>query len=113
MLVDECVPIMSSVPHEERVMAHGILDLLLHVVATPQSPVTHLRALGGASQALDKFGVALFLEAVDESLEHWARMVLTLMNSTSLSVRSMSVDFIVSLLGGAFEEGGNMDEIAL
>jgi hypothetical protein len=35
------------------------------------------------------------------------------MNSTSLSVRSIAVDFMVSLLGSTFEENGTIDEILL
>ena len=55
-------------PPERRKVAHGIADLLLHVVTTPQSSVTLLRALGGASQALDKFGAGLFLEVLGDSM---------------------------------------------
>eukprot|EP00978_Attheya_sp_CCMP212_P025575 scaffold82474_cov53-Attheya_sp.AAC.2 len=112
-LVDECAGLLSSHPHEQKRLAQGVLDLLLHIIATPQSSVTHLRALGGASQAFDKFGACMFLEVAGDSLQHWARMILTLMNSTSLSVRSISVDFFVSLLGGCFDERGDVDEIAL
>ena len=36
-----------------------------------------------------------------------------LMNSISLSVRSIAVDFMVSLLGSTFEENGTIDEITL
>lgn len=36
-----------------------------------------------------------------------------MMNSTELSVRSMAVDFFVSLLAGAFQEFGNIDQISL
>jgi hypothetical protein len=35
------------------------------------------------------------------------------MNSTSLSVRSIAVDFMISLLGSTFEENGTIDEILL
>ena len=99
ILVDEiCVETIMHSPPERRKVAHGIADLLLHVVTTPQSSVTLLRALGGASQALDKFGAGLFLEVLGDSMQHWARVVLTLMKSTSLSVRSIAVDLIVSLL---------------
>lgn len=113
MLVDECVDLISAYPYEQKKMVTEVLDLLLRTIAIPQSSVTHLRALGGVLQALDKFGVALFLEVTGDSVEHWVRVVLTLMNSMSLSVRSIATDFVVSLLGAVFTLHGNIDDIAL
>jgi hypothetical protein len=104
---------VSLSPREQKKMIQGILDLLLHVLTTPQSCVTHLRAVGGAIQALEKFGTAMFLEIAGGSLQHWIRVILSLMNSVALSVRSISVDFVVSLLGSAFDLLGNIDELAL
>jgi hypothetical protein len=75
--------------------------------------VTHLRAVGGAIQAFEKFGTEMFLEIVGGSLQHWIRVVLSLMNSVALSVRSISVDFVVSLLGSVFNLFGNIDEVSL
>ena len=113
LLVDECADIISSSQVELRKMAYSVFDLLLHILAIPHSSVTHLRALGAASHALSKFSISVFLKSASDNLQHWARVVLTLMNSTSLSVRSMAVDFLVSLLGGVFEMHGNIDEISL
>jgi len=104
---------MTHIPVERKKMVRGILDLLLHIISTPQSSVTLLRALGAASHALEKVGATFFLEVVDKSAQDWGRMIFTLMNSTSLSVRTMAVDLTVSLFGGTFKEGGNMDEVAL
>lgn len=75
--------------------------------------VTLLRTLGSSAHALDKFGVHIFLKMVGEDLQHWSRIVLTLCNSTELSVRSMAVDFLVSLLGDAYQELGNIESIGL
>jgi hypothetical protein len=111
--VEESVNSISLSPREQKKMIQGILDLLLHVLTTPQSCVTHLRAVGGAIQALEKFGTAMFLEIAGGSLQHWIRVILSLMNSVALSVRSISVDFVVSLLGSAFDLLGNIDELAL
>lgn len=83
------------------------------MLTTPQSAVTHLRAVGGAIQALESFGIEIFLEITGGSLQHWLRVILGLLNSISLSVRSIAVDFVVSLLGSAFDLYGNIDEIAL
>lgn len=94
-------------------MMTGILDLLLHLLTTPQSAVTHLRAVGGALQALEEFGVDLFLEVAGANLQHWIRVILSLMNSTSLSVRSISVDFVVSLLGNTYELHGDIDFVSI
>jgi hypothetical protein len=94
-------------------MIHAILDLFLHILTTPQSAVTHLRALGGALQALDQFGASIFLEVASDNLQHWIRVTLGLMNSTSLSVRSIAVDFVLSLLGSAFDLLANIDGILL
>jgi hypothetical protein len=112
-VVEECVKLTSSYPHEQRKIMQGILDLLLHVLTTPQSPVTHLRAVGGALQALEQFGAEAFLEITGSALQHWIRVILGLMNSISLSVRSIAVDFVVSLLGSTFDLLGSIDEISI
>lgn len=91
----------------------GILDLLLHLLTTPQSSVTHLRAVGGALQALEEFGVDLFLEISGTNLQHWIRVILSLMNSTYLSVRSIAVDFVISLLGYTYEKHGDIDFVSI
>lgn len=113
MLVDvSCGPI-SSFPKEEKKMTEGILDLLLHVLTAPQSAVTYLRTIGGALHTLNKLGADNFIEAGGASMQHWLRIMLTLMNSTSLSVRSVAVDFMVSLLGATYNAKGNIDEIGI
>jgi hypothetical protein len=112
LVVEESVN-TSVDPNEQKKMIQGILDLLLHVLTTPQSSVTHLRAVGGAIQALEKFGAQMFLEITGPHLQHWIRIILGLMNSTALSVRSIAVDFVVSLLGGIFELAGNIDDVTL
>lgn len=91
----------------------GILDLLLSVLTTPQSSVTHLRAVGGALHLLETIGAGLFLEFVGQNLQHWIRIILSLMNSLSLSVRSIAVDFVVSLIGNVFDVEGSVDSISL
>jgi hypothetical protein len=113
IVVEECASPNSTSPKEQKKMIQGVLDLLLHVLTTPQSCVTHLRAVGGAIQAFEKFGIEMFLEVAGGSLQHWIRIILSLMNSISLSVRSIAVDFVVSLLGSAFDSLGNIDELAL
>jgi hypothetical protein len=113
VVVEECASPLSTFPHEQKAIVQGILDLLLHVLTTPQSSVTHLRAVGGAIQALEGFGIEMFLEITGGNLQHWLRVVLGLMNSISLSVRSIAVDFVVSLLGSTFDLLGNIDEVAL
>lgn len=111
LLVDECYDHLSHSPYERTKLVEGILDLLLRIISAPLSSVTLLRALGAASQVLDKVGTSFFLSAVEDDLQHWGRMLLSSMNSTSLSVRSMSVDLIVSLFGSLFKEDGNIDEV--
>jgi len=112
LLVDECYEVMSQSPYEQRKMIEKTLDLLLHIISAPLSSVTLLRALGAASHVLEKVGAVVFFEAVDDNLQHWGRMIFSLMNNTSLSVRSMAVDMTVSLFGIAFNEGGNIDDVA-
>eukprot|EP00977_Amphora_coffeiformis_P029636 scaffold42062_cov176-Amphora_coffeaeformis.AAC.2 len=112
-VVEACVDFTSNYPQEKRKVMQGLVDLLLHILTTPQSSVTHLRALGGALQAMEQFGVNLFLEVTADNFQHWARVLLSLMNSPSLSVRSISVDFSVSLLGGAFGYSGTLDDVTL
>ena len=55
----------------------------------------------------------MFLEITGGNLQHWLRIILSLMNSTALSVRSIAVDFVISLLGSAYSFFGNIDEISL
>lgn len=112
LLVDECTIPICSYPREQKKMAQGILDLLLHILTIPQSAVTHLRSVGAALHSLSKFGAAVFFDVVGDSLQHWIRIILTLMNSVSLSVRSISVDFVISLLGETFKDNGNIDDIS-
>ena len=112
LLIDECYEMLSHNPYEQSKMVEGTLELLLQIISAPLSSVTLLRALGAASQVLDKIGTSLFLTAVEDDLQHWGRMIFSLMNSTSLSVRSMAVDLTVSLFGSLFKEDGNIDEVA-
>ena len=113
LVVDESVIPTSSIPNEQRKMIRGILDLLLHVLTTPQSTVTHLRAVGGAIQAFEKFGTQMFLDTTGVHLQHWVRVIIGLMNSTALSVRSIAVDFVVSIFCGVFDLHGNIEDVAL
>ena len=113
LLVDECTISISSYPREQKKMAQGVLDLLLHILTIPQSAVTHLRSVGAALHSLTKFGISVFLDVVGDSLQHWIRVILTLMNSISLSVRSISVDFVISLLGETYKGKGNIDEVSI
>ena len=113
LLIEECFDTVASNEYELEKLAKSVFDLLLHVLATPQSSVTLLRTLGGSAHAFDKFGASIFLRAVGNSLQHWGRIIVKLMNSTELSVRSMSVDFFVSLLGGVFNVCGNVDIVNL
>ena len=62
---------------------------------------------------MEHFGVSLFLEITGANFQHWIRVILSLMNSISLSVRSIAVDFVVSLFGSVFDLYGNIDEVAL
>ena len=113
LVVEECASPTSESPTHQKKMVQGILDLLLHILTTPQSSVTHLRAVGGAIQALERFGVAMFLEITGGSLQHWIRVVSGLMNNIALSVRSIAVDFVVSLLGSSYDLYGSIDELAI
>ncbi|GKY93334.1 hypothetical protein MPSEU_000301000 [Mayamaea pseudoterrestris] len=113
VVVDECANRLAAFPKEQERVAAGILDLLLHILTMPQSPVTHLRAVGGALQVLELFGVEVFLEVTGQELQHWLRVILSLMNSTSLSVRSIAVDFFVSLLGSTYDFLGCTDELTI
>lgn len=112
-VVEECAAVTSSYPQDQEKMTSGLLDLLLHMLTTPQSSVTHLRAVGGAIHALEKFGVAFFVQVIGDNLQNWIRVMLSLMNSTSLSVRSIAVDFVISLLGALFDEEGSIHDLTL
>jgi len=55
----------------------------------------------------------MFLETTGGHFQHWIRVIIGLMNSVALSVRSIAVDFVVSLLCGVFDLHGNIDDVAL
>jgi len=113
LLIDECFDVVSEDEDELEKLGGSLFDVLLHLLTTPQSSVTLLRTLGGSAHALDKFGVLIFLKSAGNQLQHWGRIVLTMMNSTELSVRSMAVDFLVSLLCGIYQESGSIETISL
>jgi hypothetical protein len=113
VIIDECTFTITKHPRELKKMAQGTVDLLLQILTVPQSAVTHLRTVGGALQALEKFGIKIFLEVAGDNLQHWIRVILTLMNSISLSVRSIAVDFAIALLGESFARRGTIDDIAI
>ncbi len=77
VIVDECADIIRSIPLEKKKLVSGLANLLLSIMSSPQSSVTQLRALGGASQTIDKFGSSLFVECVGDHLQHWMRVVLS------------------------------------
>lgn len=113
VLVDECCDVLvSRSAFHAKSLTQGVLELLLQIISSPLSSVTLLRGLGAVSHVLDKVGAGLFLSAVGDRLQNVARMLLTLMNSTSLSVRSMSVDLAVSLFGAIYREVGSIDEVS-
>jgi hypothetical protein len=112
VVVDVCVETMSNFPHDLKKVIQTITELLLQVLTTPQSAVTHLRAVGAALQVLE-VDVDMFMDVVDADLQHWFRIMQSLMNSHSLSVRSIAVDFVVSLLGGTYDLHGNIDALTL
>lgn len=113
LLIDECFDVVAQDKYHLERLGISVFDLLLHLLSTPQSSVTLLRTLGGSAHALDKFGVPIFLKAVGNQLQHWARIVLTMMNSMELSVRSIAVDFLVSLLCDIYQELGTIDSVSL
>ena len=113
LLVDECADILLSDPDERKNMSRSVFDLLLFILTTPQSSITQTRALGGACLCIDRFGVSLFIEVVADNMQHWARVLFTLLNSVELSVRSVTIDFIISILSDVYDENGSIDEISV
>jgi len=55
----------------------------------------------------------VFIKGIGDQLQHWGRIILTMMNSTELSVRSMAVDFVVSLLCDIYREYGSIESTSL
>lgn len=84
----------------------------LFILSIDQSPVTFLRALGGA-MAIVESNVDFFVQSNHTNLERWVRSLLIAMNCTSLSVRSVAIDFTLSLLSGLFQNTGSVDSLLL
>jgi hypothetical protein len=97
---------------EKSSAIRAVIELLLLTLSLPQSPVTQLRAVGALLLILEK-DVKMFLDNVDSNIEHWIRVMLSLMNCQTLCVRSIAVDFVVSLLSGIFKCQGNVDSTTL
>ena len=108
VVVDVSVESLGNLSLYNLDAIRGIIELLLGTVTLPQSPVTQLRAVGALLLVLEK-NVKIFLDIVDTNIEHWIRIMLSLMNCQALSVRSIAVDFVVSLLSGIFALQGNID----
>jgi hypothetical protein len=100
-------------PDEMTKNSKVIMDLLIYLLCIPQSPVTLLRILGAVSHMIDKLGCPTVIAAMDDSSQNWARVIFTLMNNTSLSVRSMAVDVIVSLFCSSFKKGCDFHQLML
>lgn len=111
LIVDECILRLSNFSSEFQRASESLISLLLRIICAPLPSVTLLRALGAASHVLESIGSACFMAAVGSDIQHWGRMIFSHMNSTSLSVRSMAVDLIVSLFGSIYKDGGYLDEI--
>ena len=47
LLIDECFDVVSTDEYELEKFGASLFDVLLHLLATPQSSVTLLRTLGG------------------------------------------------------------------
>lgn len=107
-VIDVCSPLLSSRPDEYKGMMKSVVALLLRILSMPHSAVTCSRVVGGSLQTLES-NIGLFIDSVGPDLQHWARVLYGTMNSTSLSVRSIAVDFMVSLFGGLFSQYGNID----
>jgi len=112
LLINESCRIVTK-PMERTSIVKLILDLLIYLLCIPHSPVTLLRILGAVSHILDKFGGSTVIGAMGDSLQNWGRVIYTLMNNTSLSVRSMGVDLIISLLCSAHKKGCDFHQIIL
>jgi hypothetical protein len=112
VVVDLCLEVHSLSPYDVAKALQGIAELLLEILTVPQSPVTHLRAMGAALQIVES-DIDVFMNAVGDTLQHWLRVIQTLMNSQSLSVRSISVDFMISLLCAFYDKHGAIDVLTL
>jgi Dock homology region 2 len=113
VIVDFCLDVQSLFsPYDVNLAMQGITDLLLEILTMPQSPVTHLRAMGAALHIVES-DIDVFLNAVGDNLQHWFRVLQTLMNSQSLSVRSIAVDYMISLLCSFYDEHGTIDALTL
>ena len=112
VVVDVSVESFWNAFIEKSDVMRGIVDLLFHSLTIPQSPVTQLRALGALLLLLER-DVRLFFDIVEASIEHWIRIMLSLMNCQTLCVRSIAVDFVLSLLSGIFVLRGNIDSITM
>lgn len=93
----------------------AFVQFLLHIIfySALSFPPFATLSRSGSAHALDKFGALIFIKTAGNKLQHWGRIVLTMMNATELSVRSMAVDFLVTLLGGIYQECGSIETISL
>lgn len=111
IVVEICLS-KSPSPWSDLELGGDIGLCYVFILSIDQSPVTFLRAIGGA-MAIVESNVDFFVQSNRANVENWVRILLVAMNSISLSVRSVAVDFTLSLLSGLFLKTGNVDSIFL
>ena len=112
VIIDVSVESCCSSLVERSSAMLAVIELLLQMLTLPQSPVTQLRAVGALILVLEK-DVKLFVDIVGANIEYWIRIMLSLMNCQTLCVRSIAVDFVVSLFSGIFKCQGSVDSTTL
>jgi len=112
LFIDEYADVTLS----NRTIAQLIAQIyyfLRSIVTFPQSSITLTRALGAVCLAVDKFVVIFFVEICGKNLQRENRVLVTLLNSAELSVRSVAVDLFVTLVGRTFDEYGCIDSVTI
>lgn len=86
-------------------------SVYLHALSLQESDLVITRTLKLAAQMIKIFGIGIFLEAVEETLQHWMRVILLHCGARRATVRIESTDILELILRCTWECFGSFFRI--
>lgn len=86
-------------------------SVYLHALSLQESDLVIIRTLSLSAEVIKIFGIATFLEAVGETLQHWMRVILFLCGARRATVRIESTDLLELILRTTWECFGSFFRI--
>jgi hypothetical protein len=86
-------------------------SVYLHALSLEESDLVTIRTLSLSAEVIKIFGIATFLEAIGETLQHWMRVILLHCGARRASVRIESTDLLELILRTTWECFGSFFRI--